>query len=229
MRTITYVPIVHVPKTEKIKKFEREFKDGNEREACKMSSMLSDLLGECGVWKEISKYLESKSFDVMYCDSQTRWIAERARAPPIEPTGDSLIKIMERVLYKGARAEKTELALLLELTEICLHIPEILGEPAKEILIGLATERGIAGDGKEEQNELEELEGFIAEEDIIDPIRLRDKYIAYQIDRTLRPGENGVLFLGLSHYADRYLIQYEDVLIKKYWHTVYDELRDIFK
>lgn len=171
-----------------------------------------------GFWKEISKYLNNKRFDRVYCDSLNSIEVNRICIPEKEPSGVLLADNLGRLLYRGAHLEQTELFVFYILGLVEETDPHIRGPPARDFILEIAAE--MAKDEGADKDcipyEISELESFLEEEDTVNTLELRDRYAAKRVNETLKDSESGILFMGAAHNVREYLKVYKDIRIKTY-------------
>lgn len=108
------------------------------------------------------------------------------------PTENTAIREIERFIFKAFPTRFQEVFDLLETTQINQHLPTF-----KETL------KCIYRKSYKKMNE--DLEDLCQGEKFFDTVRLRDKYIADNINKTLKDDENGVLIIGEAHKVDQCL------------------------
>lgn len=162
---------------------------------------------------------------IVHSQAELGSLREAVRRALVEHAGEAgWIEHVERIdaFWRGLRARILDLDL--DWKTVVLYQDSLpMGPTAMAVLCDLAVQgslnhklvveladRGARVEGTEDiALLLEEVEavksGTLTPEKSADLIARRDAFIADRVDRTLRPGETGLLFLGLAHDALRYL------------------------
>ena len=135
------------------------------------------------IWDTIEKAMDSLQLDYrkarLYQDGLPVCGLEEKIVRDLAAQGGANYRILLRLMERGAILEGTEDPDLLR-TEYELIMRSAPGAPAKEVV------------GKPKDAGAEQFQELLVQ---------RDRFIARRIDKTLRPGEIGILFLGALHHA----------------------------